>query len=183
MYHWRSVFTSREKCQAQRLRLEPAQAPRQHEPGQLPLRRGSVAQQQLGPAVADRPGPPGAGDRRGAVLVGLRAVRGAVPRRRAAHPRADRHRAPAHVALPQAHPAGEDQRRAGERAPGRGDRQPGGDRGWPQHRHLHGGAEELPPAGRALHDPDPQVQHSVVSPTAREITSLRSHDAHMSVAR
>lgn len=171
--------------QTQRLRLESAQAPRQHKAGQLSVRRGFVAQRQLGPAVADRSDPVGAGDRRGAILVGLRTVRGAVSRRRATHPRADRHRAPADIALPQARAASDDERRAGKRAPGRGDRQPGRDRGWPQHRHLHGGTEELPSIGRALHDPDPQVQHSMVGSNDRRgrLTSLRSRDAHVSVAR
>lgn len=95
-------------------------------------------------------------------------MRGTIPRRCATYPRADRHRAQTYVALPQANPAGNDERRAGKCASRQSDRQPGRDRGWSQHRHFHGGIEEFPSAGRALYDPNPQVQHAMVSSTAND---------------
>jgi hypothetical protein len=142
--------------------VEPAQAAGQYATAGLPLRRGPLEERLLGPGLADRPDPAASGHRRGAVLVGLRAVRSPVPRRGQAHPRADRRGAQARGQLRREDEAGDVERGARAGPQGRGPGEPRRHRGRPQHWREYGRPQELPPPRREVHDPHPQVQHALV---------------------
>ena len=143
--------------------MEPAQAAGQHASAGLPVRRGPLEERLLGPVLADRPDTSSARHRRRAILVGLRALRGAVPRRRQAHPRADRRGAQTRRQVQREDEARDEQQGTRAGSQGRGDRESGGDRGWTQHRREYGCAEELSSSRREVHDADAQVQHALVS--------------------
>lgn len=148
--------------QPQQLRLEPAQAARQHPSAGLPLRRGPVEERLVGSQLADRPDPSSPRHRRGSVLVGLRPLRGSVPRRRQAHPRADRRGAQTRRQVRREDATRDVESGTGTGPQGRRHSQSGGDRGRTQHRSEYGCAQELSSSRREVHDAHAQVQHAMV---------------------
>ncbi len=128
-------------------------------PAQLRLRRGRHRR------ATGRPGPhrpPAAarGWRRGAVLVGLRAVDDG-SRGGRCDPRAGGRGVPDDRAVRRPDGVGDDGRRGRGRVGGRAGGLAAGRGGWPPDRRVARGAADVPPAGREVPDPDPQRQRGL----------------------